>query len=169
MAPLAFTPCVAGMAGIYPCNNVDLGAFLPNSTIGGGSGSSIWGWTDPLTGKEYALMGRTNGTAFVDISNPASPIYVGNLPSATGSSSWRELKAYDTFAYIISDPNGQHGMQVFDLTQLRNVSTPPVTLPHPVIRSSAARTTSRSTPTPAICTSWASRPAALTLAPAACI
>ena len=131
MAPMAFTPCVAGMAGIYPCNNVDLGAFLPNSTIGGGNGSSIWGWTDPLTGKEYALMGRSNGTAFVDISNPASPIYVGNLPSATGSSSWRELKAYDTFAYIISDSNGQHGMQVFDLTQLRNVVTPPVTFTAP--------------------------------------
>ncbi len=127
LASAAFTPCVSGMAGVYPCSNVDLAAFLPNSTIGGGSGSSIWGWTDPLTGKEYALMGRTNGTAFVDVSTPASPIYLGNLPSATGTSSWRELKAYATFAYIISDSNGQHGMQVFDLTQLRNVVNPPVT------------------------------------------
>lgn len=41
------------------------------------------GWTDPLTGKEYVLMGRSNGTVFVDISTPASPIYLGNLPSAT--------------------------------------------------------------------------------------
>jgi len=40
MTPLAFTPCTAGMAGAYPCSNVDLAAFLPNSTIGGGSGSS---------------------------------------------------------------------------------------------------------------------------------
>lgn len=131
LEPMAFTPCVGNLAGGYPCNNVDLGAFLPNSTIGGGSGSSIWGWTDPLTGKEYALMGRTNGTAFVDITNPASPIYVGNLPTASGNSSWRELKAYDTYAYIISDSNGAHGMQVFDLTQLRNVTTPPVTFTAP--------------------------------------
>lgn len=131
MEPMSFTPCVAGMAGIYPCSNVDLGAFLPNSTIGGGNGSSIWGWTDPFTGKEYALMGRSNGTAFVDISNPASPIYLGNLPTATGTSSWRELKAFDTQAYIISDSNGQHGMQVFDLTQLRTVASPPVTFTAP--------------------------------------
>ena len=80
MEPLAYTPCVGGMAGIYPCSNVDLGAFLPNSTIGGGQASSIWGWTDPLTGREYALMGRTNGTAFVDITDPANPVYLGNLP-----------------------------------------------------------------------------------------
>lgn len=128
---LAFTPCVGGMAGSYPCSNIDLGAFLPNSGIGGGEASSIWGWTDPLTGREYALMGRTNGTAFVDITDPASPVYLGNLPSATGSSSWRELKAFGTYAYIISDSNGQHGMQVFDLRQLRNVPTPPVTFTSP--------------------------------------
>jgi choice-of-anchor B domain-containing protein len=131
MEPMAFTPCVGGMAGSYPCSNVDLGAFLPNSSIGGGNASSIWGWTDPLTGREYALMGRTNGTAFVDITDPASPVYLGNLPSATGSSSWRELKAFGTYAYIISDSNGQHGMQVFDLAQLRNVVSPPATFTAP--------------------------------------
>ncbi len=131
LAPMAFTPCVGGMAGAYPCNNIDLGAFLPNSSIGGGNASSIWGWTDPLTGKEYALMGRSNGTAFVDVTNPASPIYLGNLPTASGTSSWRELKAYGTFAYIVSDANGAHGMQVFDLTQLRNVPTPPLTFTAP--------------------------------------
>lgn len=131
LEPMAFTPCVGGMAGSYPCNNIDLGAFLPNSSIGGGNASSIWGWTDPLTGREYALMGRTNGTAFVDITNAASPVYLGNLPSATGSSSWRELKAFGTYAYIISDSNGQHGMQVFDLAQLRNVANPPATFTAP--------------------------------------
>ena len=59
--------CVGGMADIYPCNLVDLLAHLPLSAIGGGSGSDIWGWTDPVTGKEVALMGRSNGTSFVDI------------------------------------------------------------------------------------------------------
>ncbi len=129
--PMALTPCVSGMAGSYPCSNIDLGAFLPNATIGGGNASSIWGWTDPLTGKEYALMGRTNGTAFVDITNPASPIYLGNLPTATSNSSWRELKAFGTVAYIIADSAGAHGMQVFDLTQLRNVASPPATFSAP--------------------------------------
>ena len=54
---MAATPCVSGFAGIYPCNNIDLLAFMPLASIGGGSGNDIWGWTDPMTGKEYALMG----------------------------------------------------------------------------------------------------------------
>ena len=131
MEPLAYTPCVSGTAGVYPCSNVDLAAFLPNSTIGGGNASSIWGWTDPQTGREYALMGRTNGTAFVDITDPVSPVYLGNLPTASSNSSWRELKAFGTYAYIIADSAGAHGMQVFDLRQLRTVASPPVTFTAP--------------------------------------
>jgi choice-of-anchor B domain-containing protein len=127
LAPAAFTPCVGGHAGIYPCNNVDLDSFLPLSQIGGGSGSGIWGWTDPLTTKEYAIMGRSNGTSFVDISDPVNPIYVGNLPTDTVSSPWREVNVYANYAFIVCDACGSHGMQIFDLTQLRNVPSPPVT------------------------------------------
>ena len=67
------TNCVGGFAGVYPCNNVDLMAFMPIATIGGGGGSDIWGWTDPVTGHEWAILGRSNGTAFVDITDPANP------------------------------------------------------------------------------------------------
>lgn len=123
---MSSTPCVGGFAGVYPCNNVDLAAFMPLATIGGGSGNDIWGWTDPLTGKEYALMGRTNGTSFVDISDPENPVYLGNLPPHGGSSTWRGIKVYANYAFIVSEAGG-HGMQVFDLTQLRSVPTPPVT------------------------------------------
>jgi choice-of-anchor B domain-containing protein len=120
---LTFTPCVDGMAGPYPCDSVDLMSFLPLSKIGGGGGSSLWGWTDPDTGREYALMGRTNGTAFVDITDAANARYIGNLPSHTGTSSWREMKTYGYYAYIISDQNGAHGMQIYDLRHLRHPLT----------------------------------------------
>ena len=123
----AITPCTGGMAGSYPCKNIDLQSNLPLASMGGGSGSGGWGWTDTSTGKEYAIAARTNGTAFVDITNPASPVYLGNLPSATGTSSWRELNVYNNTVYIVSDNNGAHGMQVFDLTRLRSVTSPPVT------------------------------------------
>jgi choice-of-anchor B domain-containing protein len=123
----AFTPCVNGFAGIYPCNNIDLDAFLPLAQIGGGSGSNLWGWTDPLTDKEYAIMGRSTGTSFVDISDPVNPVYLGNLPTDAGSSSWREVNVDGNYAFIVCDLCGAHGMQVFDLTQLRNVDNPPVT------------------------------------------
>lgn len=121
-------PCVNGKAAdTFPCSNVDLLAFLPLNQIGGGYASSSWGWTDPDTHHEYALLGRSNGTSFVDITDPSAPIYVGNLPTHTGESSWRELKTYGYYALVVSDRNGPHGLQIFDLRQLRNVTNPPVT------------------------------------------
>ena len=79
--PLGFTPCVNGFADIYPCSNVDLLSFLPLAAMGGGNGSDLWGWTDPETGREYVLVGRTRGLSFVDITEPSSPRYLGELPS----------------------------------------------------------------------------------------
>lgn len=125
---LSNKPCINGKANnLYPCLNVDLLAFMPLAEIGGGRASSSWGWTDPDTHKEYALLGRTTGTSFVDISDPTNPVYLGDLPSHTSQSWWRELKTYGYYALIVSDRNGAHGLQIFDLRQLRNVSNPPAT------------------------------------------
>jgi choice-of-anchor B domain-containing protein len=124
---LGATPCVGGFAGVYPCSNVDLMAFLPVASIGGGAGSDIWGWTDPVTGHEWAILGRSNGTSFVDITDPANPVYVANLLTHSGTSSWREIKTYGNYVYIVSDVNGAHGLQIFDLTRLRAITTPPRT------------------------------------------
>ena len=54
---------------------------------------------------------------FVDITNPASPVEVAYLPGPT--SSWREIKTYGTFAYIVSEGTGTGaGMQVVNLAAL---------------------------------------------------
>jgi choice-of-anchor B domain-containing protein len=124
--PLGATPCENGTAGGYPCSNVDLQAFVPLASFGSTEGSSLWGWTDEDSGREFALFGATDGTAFFEITNPANPIYLGKLDSATGNSIWRELKTYADHAFIVSDFNGNHGIQVFDLTQLLDVQNPPV-------------------------------------------
>ncbi|HEU5110755.1 MAG TPA: choice-of-anchor B family protein, partial [Micromonosporaceae bacterium] len=120
----AAATCTGGMAGGYPCRNDDLLGNLPPSSMGGGSGSAGWGWVDPSTGREYAIVGRTTGTSFVDITDGTAPRYLGNLPSATGTSSWRELSVHNNHVYIVSDNNGAHGMQIFNLTRLRGVTTP---------------------------------------------
>ena len=116
LAALASTNCVNGMADIYPCNNVDLMSFLPVSEIGGGELNDIWGWTDPVTGQEIAIVGRTTGTSFVDITDPDNAIYLGNLPTSSRfSSSWRDIKTYQDHAFIVSEAN-RSGLQIFDLT-----------------------------------------------------
>ena len=126
LEPLVNAACSDGMAGPYPCRDIDLMAFLPHGDIGGGSGNDIWGWTDPVTGREYALVGRSSGTAFVDISTPTRPVYVGDLPTSTVSSLWRGIKVFADHAFIVSEAVN-HGMQIFDLRQLRAVTSPPVT------------------------------------------
>ncbi|MGB2040348.1 MAG: choice-of-anchor B family protein [Flavobacteriales bacterium] len=128
---LAQSPCVNGSANYngtnYPCSNVDLLSAMGVNQVGSGEMNDIWGWTDPLDGKEYVILGRTNGTAFIDISDPLNPVYLANVNTETSSSLWRDIKVYNNHAFIVSEAGG-HGMQVFDLTRLRNITNPPVTL-----------------------------------------
>ncbi len=120
------TPCTDGMAGIYPCDNVDLLAFVPLEDIGGGDNTNdIWGWVSPNTGKEYAIVGCNNGTAFVDVSNPVQPVYLGLLPTHSANSLWRDMETYNNYCFIVSEASF-HGLQVFDMLQLDNVTNPPV-------------------------------------------
>ncbi len=110
--------------GQFATQNVTLHRRLPLSQIGGGLGSDLWGWTDSLTGKDYALFARSTGLSFIDVTDGANPVYLGNLPSYTDESDWRDVKVYQDHAFVVSDGNGPHGMQVFDLTRLRGVTTP---------------------------------------------
>ncbi len=120
------TPCTGGNAGGYPCNAIDLMSVVSLSDMGCNEANDIWGWTDTQTGKEYAIFGCLDRTTFIDVSNPSNPIFLGHLPTHSGSSIWRDMKTYANHAFIVSEASN-HGMQVFDLTQLRNVSNPPAT------------------------------------------
>ncbi|MDG4716162.1 choice-of-anchor B family protein [Winogradskyella marincola] len=121
-------PCENGFANGLPCNGFDLMSQIPVDILGGdgAEGNDSWGWTDPQTGKEYALVGTNVNAAFVDITDASNPILLGTLPTATSNSPWRDIKVYNNHAFIVSEAPG-HGMQVFDLTRLRNVANPPET------------------------------------------
>jgi choice-of-anchor B domain-containing protein len=124
--------CAAGKASAFDCRDVDLVAFMPASALGAKRGimiNDMWGWTDPQTGREFAIVGRLDGTAFVEVTDPARPVYLGELPLHAGArpNLWRDMKVYRNHAFIVSDGAGPHGVQVFDLTQLRDVRNPPAT------------------------------------------
>lgn len=118
-----------GKVSGFGCSNTSLISFLPIRDLGGRRGTSLndnWGWTDSTTGREYALVGRTDGTSFVDVTDPARPRYLGDLPLTKGANpaAWRDVKVYKNHAFIVADGSGAHGVQVFDLTRLRSVREP---------------------------------------------
>ena len=113
------TPCEDGFAGEYPCSNYNLVNRVSLANLGTNFANDNWGWTDPESGKEYVLQGLKNGVAFLDISNPAAMRYIGKLPTASDESTWRDIKVYSNHAYVVSEAP-DHGLQVFDLTRLRN-------------------------------------------------
>lgn len=162
--------CIDGIAkDTYPCQNLDLYAQVSPEELGGVQSNDIWGWKDPQTNKEYALVGMTDGVSFVDVSDPNNPVVVGYLPesqlqgkemnidpelfdactigigdterakSLQQGSTWRDIKVYNDHAFIVKDYSSlsrqPHGMQVFDLTKLRNYEGEPITFSEDVLYS----------------------------------
>ena len=124
-------PCRDGFAAGFPCRGIDLLAQVSLAELGA-SGAEIkankhWGWRDPQTGRDIVLFGLTNATSFVDITDREHPIVLGLLPSHQGVSEYRDMVVNGSYLYVVADTPAQHGLQVFDLTQLRGVPNPPVT------------------------------------------
>ena len=128
--PQQATPCMDGFADVFPCRNVTLLSHIELPELGSGSGSDSWGWTDSQSGIEYAIIGRSNGVAFVSLEDPVNPVYLGNLPRPAGVANkvWADIKVYQDHAFMVADSVDNYGIQVFDLTELRNITKPPVIL-----------------------------------------
>lgn len=114
--------CVNGVAAGFACGGMKLHKRIDLADFSAASGNDVWGWTDPDNNDEYALMGLNNGVSFVRITDPENPVLVGKMGTQTGTSTWRDIKVYNNHAYVVADNAGAHGMQIIDLTRLRNVS-----------------------------------------------
>ncbi|RMH23410.1 MAG: choice-of-anchor B family protein [Acidobacteria bacterium] len=112
------SPCRGGRAGRYACQAIDLASVLPLDELGGGRGNDLWGWTDPRNGREYVLMGMSDGITFVYAGDAENPLVVGRLPTQTTNSGWRDVKVYADHAFVVSEAAG-HGLQVVNLRRLR--------------------------------------------------
>lgn len=124
---MAAMPCVQGMAGQFPCRNVDFQAQIALNQFASqpASAANLWGFVDLNDNREYAVIGLRNGTSVVDVTDPVNPRQADFVPGP--SSTWREVKIYQHFdaaanryrayAYITTEaPNT--GLQVIDLSGL---------------------------------------------------
>ena len=123
------TQCDGGSAGSFACDQIDMLSHLALADFSSHPrlANDIWGFVDLNTEREYALIGLYNGTAVVDVTDPATPFEVGFV-SGPGSL-WRDLKvvqSYDsddarwrTYAYVSTDSANER-LVVIDLTGLPN-------------------------------------------------
>ena len=120
----AATSCVGGFAGIYPCNNVDLLAHIPDYTTSG-SAADVWGFMDLNSNREYVIVGYSTGTAVFDVTDAENPREVGFIDGE--STIWRDVKIHqfwnttdnrwNAYAYVSAE-DAADGLLVIDLTQL---------------------------------------------------
>ncbi|MBI5216122.1 MAG: choice-of-anchor B family protein [Ignavibacteriae bacterium] len=81
---------------------------------GGSYVAGCWGWTDTVSGKEYALLGSYSGTSIVEITDADNPVERDFVPGP--SSTWRELQTHSHYAYVVTEGGG--GVQIIDLSYL---------------------------------------------------
>ena len=143
MEALSDVRCEDGLAGIFPCHKVDLAAFMPLPDVEATFVNDIWGWTDPVSGMQVAIVGSFEGTVFVDVTDGSNPVYLGTLPTPTDpfdfGNIWGDVRVYENTAYVVSEAldfssyvpaTGEldgFGIQIVDLTQFRG-ATGPITI-----------------------------------------
>ena len=76
--------------------------------------SAIWGYVAP-DGREYALLGCPNGTAFIDVTDSANIHEVDFIEGLNNN--WREMKTYSHYAYVVSEATNSK-LQIIDLQYL---------------------------------------------------
>ena len=113
--------CLLGLSAVqtasaqYESFNVSLHAQIDLNTFGASSGNDCWGYVSP-SGREYALMGVRNKAAFVEITDPAAPVWFDSVPH--NSSVWCDIKVYQDHAYIVTEAGS--GIQIVDMSDIDN-------------------------------------------------
>ncbi len=78
----------------------------------------IWGYVDPTTGKEYALLcARDVGLYVVDVSDPSNPTVASVVPHPEGSFDTKDVKTYQNFAFVVHQSGP---LQIVDLSDPAN-------------------------------------------------
>jgi len=108
------------VAGSFDSNGIQLRSWLPLASLSAAStsGNSCWGYISPA-GREYGIIGTSDGTAFVEITNPGAAALKAFIVGPT--SLWRDVRVYGQYCYAASE--GGSGIQVMDMSQLDATNT----------------------------------------------
>lgn len=119
---LSFLCCAFVSAQTYPSLNMSLLSKMdPNGDNTGFDGrkySGCWGWVQTSKNKEYALVGASSKTYFIDITNPILPVICDSVNNKHAGCTWRELKTYQNYCYIVSDDASPNTFQIIDMQYL---------------------------------------------------
>ncbi len=118
---LIFVGILNPKAQIFQSYNITMISRIdPNigdQAVDGRRYSGCWGWYQASKNKEYAISGTSNGTYFIDVSVPTTPS-VSAFVQGQQQSTYRELKTYQNYCYIISDESGNRKFQIVDMQYL---------------------------------------------------
>lgn len=113
--------CVDHVQAQYDTLNMSLysnwsDASVPAEPMFSAKYSSCYGWASG--GKEYAILGASSGTYFIDVTNPSAPIQCDFVAGRRDSCVWREYKTYQHYVYMVSDDAAPNSFQIADLAYL---------------------------------------------------
>jgi choice-of-anchor B domain-containing protein len=91
--------------------------FKSHLTYPGHTCANICGYVDSL-GNEYALVGVSTGMSVVDVTDPANPTEVIQIPGPDNE--WKEIKVRGKYAYVTTEGGG--GLQIVNLSSLPNTA-----------------------------------------------
>ena len=106
-----FSPATA-LAG-FPAENVSLYSHLTPADLGAAFAEDCWGYVSK-SGREYAIIGLSTGTGFVEITDPANPVIVAVMAQPNRG---RDMKVYQNYVYSSSDSGPTH---VYDVSDIDN-------------------------------------------------
>jgi choice-of-anchor B domain-containing protein len=106
---------------VYPHQNIYLLSQLDPEGADAGDGrnySACWGWYQASKNKEYAIVGSSTKTYFIDVTNPYSPVIKDSVIGRSGACTWREVKTYQNYCYVVSDVCVPNSLQIIDMQYL---------------------------------------------------
>jgi choice-of-anchor B domain-containing protein len=76
--------------------------------------SDVWGWVDPSTNKEYAIVGEhpPGKVNIVDVSDPSNPFVAGLIPLAPGF----DIKTWQHYLYLVDGDGNNDDGEIYDIS-----------------------------------------------------